>query len=52
MMSKNKKIVMGLALASVAFIIMMFSTMPSAGSKEITIATSAKMVRNMKAIIL
>jgi cytochrome c-type biogenesis protein CcmE len=37
-MSKNKKIVMGLALASVAFVIMMFSTMPSAGSKEITIA--------------
>ena len=38
MMSKNKKIVMGLALAAVAFVIMMFSTMPSAGSKEITIA--------------
>ncbi|ESU30950.1 hypothetical protein G3A_19215 [Bacillus sp. 17376] len=42
MMSKNKKIVMGLALASVAFIIMMFSTMPSAGSKEITIADLSK----------
>ncbi|WP_102265152.1 cytochrome c maturation protein CcmE [Mesobacillus jeotgali] len=41
-MSKNKKIVMGLGLAAVAFVIMMFSTMPSAGSKEITIADLSK----------
>jgi cytochrome c-type biogenesis protein CcmE len=42
MMSKNKKIITGLALATAAFIIMMFSTMPSAGSKEITIADLAE----------
>ncbi|WLR55988.1 cytochrome c maturation protein CcmE [Mesobacillus subterraneus] len=41
-MSKNKKIVVGLGLAAVAFVIMMFSTMPSAGSKEITIADLSK----------
>ncbi|MCM3665960.1 cytochrome c maturation protein CcmE [Mesobacillus subterraneus] len=41
-MSKNKKIISGLALAAVAFIIMMFSTMPSAGSKEITISDLAE----------
>jgi cytochrome c-type biogenesis protein CcmE len=41
-MSKNKKIVVGLSLAAVAFVIMMFSTMPSAGSKEITIADLSK----------
>ncbi len=37
-MSKNKKIIIGLGIAAIAFVIMMFSTMPSAGSKEITIA--------------
>ncbi len=42
MMSKNKKIISGLALAAAAVIIMMFSTMPSAGSKEITIADLVK----------
>lgn len=36
-MSKNKKIVSGLILASVALMIMLFTSMPSAGSKEITI---------------
>lgn len=41
-MSKNKKIISGIALAAVAFIIMMFSTMPSAGSKEITISDLAE----------
>jgi cytochrome c-type biogenesis protein CcmE len=41
-MSKNKKIIFGLAMAAAAFIIMMFSTMPSAGSKEITIADLAE----------
>ncbi|MFT9600498.1 cytochrome c maturation protein CcmE [Mesobacillus sp.] len=41
-MSKNKKIVVGLSLAAVAFVIMMFSTMPSAGSKEITIGDLSK----------
>lgn len=41
-MSKNKKIITGLALAAAAFIIMMFSTMPSAGSKEITIKDLAE----------
>lgn len=38
MMSKNKKIIFGLSFVAAAFVIMMFSTMPSAGSKEITIA--------------
>ncbi|PLR98216.1 cytochrome c maturation protein CcmE [Bacillus sp. T33-2] len=37
-MSKNKKIMAGLVLAAAAIMIMLFSTMPSAGSKEITIA--------------
>jgi cytochrome c-type biogenesis protein CcmE len=41
-MSKNKKIISGLALAAVAFIIMMFSTMPTAGSMEITISDLEK----------
>ncbi|CAM3767710.1 cytochrome c maturation protein CcmE [Mesobacillus zeae] len=36
-MKKNSKILAGLALAATAIIIMLFSTMPSAGSKEITI---------------
>lgn len=36
-MSKNKKIIFGLSLFAVAIMIMFFSTMPSAGSKEITI---------------
>lgn len=36
-MSKNKKIIFGLSLFAVAIMIMFFSTMPSAGSKEISI---------------
>ncbi|MGN7401348.1 cytochrome c maturation protein CcmE [Cytobacillus praedii] len=36
-MSKNKKIIFGLSLFAAAIMIMFFSTMPSAGSKEITI---------------
>ncbi|WP_102274189.1 cytochrome c maturation protein CcmE [Cytobacillus massiliigabonensis] len=36
-MSKNKKIIFGLSLVAVAIMIMFFSTMPSAGSKEISI---------------
>ncbi|QED49034.1 cytochrome c maturation protein CcmE [Cytobacillus dafuensis] len=36
-MSKNKKIMFGLSLAAVAIMIMFFSTMPSAGSKEVSI---------------
>lgn len=43
-MSKNKKIISGLVLAVVAITIMMFTTMPSAGSKEITIT---ELVENM-----
>lgn len=43
-MSKNKKIISGLVLAAVAITIMMFTTMPSAGSKEITIS---ELVENM-----
>ncbi|WP_077211319.1 cytochrome c maturation protein CcmE [Bacillus dakarensis] len=37
-MSKNKKILTGLILGAAALMIMMFSSMPSAGSKEITIS--------------
>lgn len=37
-MSKNKKIMAGLVLGAAALMIMMFSSMPSAGSKEITIS--------------
>ncbi|PLR79451.1 hypothetical protein CU633_00300 [Bacillus sp. V3-13] len=37
-MSKNKKIGFGLILVTAAIFIMFFSTMPSAGSKEVTIA--------------
>ncbi|GIN61314.1 cytochrome c-type biogenesis protein CcmE [Robertmurraya siralis] len=37
-MTKNKKIITGLMLAAVAIAIMMFSSMPSAGSKEISIS--------------
>lgn len=44
MMSKNKKIIAGLVLAAVAITIMMFTTMPSAGSKEITVS---ELVENM-----
>lgn len=36
-MSKNKKNIFGLSLFAVAIMIMFFSTMPSAGSKEISI---------------
>ncbi|MFE8698188.1 cytochrome c maturation protein CcmE [Cytobacillus sp. FJAT-53684] len=36
-MSKNKKIIFGLSLVAAAIMIMFFATMPSAGSKEITI---------------
>lgn len=36
-MSKNSKIISGLVLAAAALMIMMFTSMPSAGSKEITI---------------
>lgn len=36
-MTKNKKIVTSLVLIAVAIMIMMFSSMPSASSKEITI---------------
>lgn len=36
-MSKNKKIIFGLSLFAIAIMIMFFSTMPSAGSKEISI---------------
>ncbi|MBP2241499.1 cytochrome c-type biogenesis protein CcmE [Cytobacillus eiseniae] len=36
-MTKNKKIVFGLSLVAAAIMIMFFSTMPSAGSKEIAI---------------
>ncbi|MBU8879826.1 cytochrome c maturation protein CcmE [Bacillus sp. FJAT-29790] len=36
-MSKNKKIMFGLSLFAAAIMIMFFSTMPSAGSKEVTI---------------
>ncbi|MFE8703341.1 cytochrome c maturation protein CcmE [Cytobacillus sp. FJAT-54145] len=36
-MSKNKKIIFGLSLVAAAIAIMFFSTMPSAGSKELTI---------------
>ncbi|MBT2680777.1 cytochrome c maturation protein CcmE [Bacillus sp. ISL-35] len=45
-MSKNKKILIGLGLAAIAFVIMMFSTMPSAGSKEITIEDLSKNASN------
>lgn len=41
-MSKNKKIIAGLVLAAAALMIMMFTTMPSAGSKEITVSELAK----------
>lgn len=37
-MSKNKKIIVGLVIMGVALIIMAFSSMPTAGSKEITIS--------------
>ncbi|MGM0903294.1 cytochrome c maturation protein CcmE [Mesobacillus maritimus] len=37
-MSKNKKIITALSLMGVAIFIMAFSSMPSAGSKEITIS--------------
>ena len=37
-MSKNKKIIAALSLMAVAIFIMAFSSMPSAGSKEITIS--------------
>lgn len=37
-MSKNKKIITALSLMAVAIFIMAFSSMPSAGSKEITIS--------------
>ena len=37
-MTKNKKIMFGLSLVAAAFIILFFTTMPSAGSKEISIA--------------
>lgn len=36
-MTKNKKIMFGLSLVAAAFIILFFTTMPSAGSKEVTI---------------
>ncbi len=36
-MTKNKKIMFGLTLIATAFIILFFTTMPSAGSKEVTI---------------
>ncbi|WP_174734936.1 cytochrome c maturation protein CcmE [Mesobacillus harenae] len=36
-MSQNKKIITGLAMGVAAILIMFFSTMPAAGSKEITI---------------
>lgn len=44
-MSKNKKIVTGLVLAAVALVILMFSSMPSAGSKEVTISTLTENVK-------
>ncbi|UII55278.1 cytochrome c maturation protein CcmE [Cytobacillus spongiae] len=36
-MTKNRKILFGLSLVASALVIMLFSTMPSAGSKEISI---------------
>lgn len=36
-MSKNKKIMFGLTLVAAAFIVLFFTTMPSAGSKEVSI---------------
>jgi len=36
-MTKNKKIMFGLTLVAAAFIILFFTTMPSAGSKEVSI---------------
>lgn len=41
-MTKNKKIVVGLSLAAAALMIMLFTSMPSAGSKEITITDLVK----------
>lgn len=41
-MSKNRKIIFGLTLSAIAILIMFFSTMPSAGSKEITIEEVTK----------
>ena len=37
-MSKNKKIVAGLIMGAAALAIMLFASMPSANSKEITIS--------------
>ena len=36
-MTKNKKIMFGLSLVAAAFMILFFTTMPSAGSKEVSI---------------
>lgn len=41
-MSKNKKIIAGLVLAATALLLLMFTSMPSAGSKEITISELVK----------